>query len=454
MRLLFLGGCFSLLFFSVVVASAQTPTNVDTKSIVPPNLSSAVIADVNVGNARIVDQNTKGITFKLDFTNGEGEQPDVHYRAELLERKDTEHLILVHEFVFPRTIHLHNYEHVTITDTFEPPSYLSGTYEFQIVSATSNGLPLGLASLGEIKLTGSNEYIAIAPESCFLQVAGEKKGTHYTTNQGVDISTQETLIATCVAVNRGKNRLVSVPAVRVFRRSTFGEVLSASFIGSSGILTEDISMSEATFSFEGGETKTISFSLPHMTVPQAYEVVVSLFSEIAGLSGTVSNDVFFHFVLQGTSATVQNITLDHDRYAAGGKAKVFFVWTASADAFSGSRIGTAHEREQMHVSLEITNRNGEMCHAPFEQTLEKSSNTFEIVMERECVEPHVHAKLLGASGAVYDEYSFDMKSASSRNSGAIVLYGALILFAVFLLIKHGRNRNDKKLNDTLISPSV
>lgn len=66
----------------------------------------------------------------------------------------------------------------------------------------------------------------------------------------------------------------------------------------------------------------ISFILPKALEPQAYDVKVALKS-----SENTSNPIIIHYVLQGISATIQNLSLDKDFYNKGDTATLSFFWS-------------------------------------------------------------------------------------------------------------------------------
>ena len=177
--------------------------------------------------------------------------------------------------------------------------------------------------VGKVKITRSVKGIEIIPETCKLSIPGEEKSyRRYSLLEGVDIGSTESIQLNCSALNSDSKAITTTPAFETHFRTLYGEIVPHT------------NVENAPISFEAGERKDISILLIKATKPQAYDVKVSL-----KYDNNNSNAITVHYVIQGVSATIQNLSIDKDFYEKGETAKMFFSWSPSADSFPNTRLG-------------------------------------------------------------------------------------------------------------------
>ena len=415
-------GIATLSFFVFSTAAfAQTATSTPP---VPSNPAPArgevvVLATVNVQNASITGQEESTLSISFDLSNRNSVQTDVKYGIELV-RNTQDGQVVADEKIYDDALTLPSNSLVHKDITYTAPSMLSGTYTVFVTSKSASGFPFGVAPAGTVSLSASARGIEIIPDSCFLMVTGEKDGTQYTLPQGVDIAPSESLVLSCDAVNNSGTTISATPSYETFFRSAFGAVVPT--IGGS---TAPVSLAVGT--------STFSLTLPKAEKPQAYDIKISL----APNGGAASNSVTVHYVIQGESATIQNLLLDKDAYQKGDTAVLTVNWSASADGFPGSRAGTTTP-ENLFLSTEMSDANG-ACTAPFRTALPQAAKTdVTLSVIKSCVNPDVALTLEDEKGNVLDQRNIAVTSLPAGKGGGsdtfLVAIVAIIAFLVLLSV--------------------
>ncbi len=382
---------------------------------VPPG--ATILATVNIQNAKIVSQKDNVFQISFDITNRVTPQTGVQYAVVLLGEKDGSQFTAA-THVYPDILSLAEHSSTHKDITFTAPASLSGTFDLVLTSENSNGFPFAMSKIGSITLApvGGIEIVA---DTCYLTIQGAED-TRYLLTQGVDISAEESLVLHCSAHNRG-SATTATPQFETHYRTVYGEVVTQT-----GGDTNPIS-------FEAQEKKDLHIVLSKATAPQAYDVVVVLKSGSA-----ISNPIDVHYVIQGESATIQNISLDKNFYRKGETATLSFIWSGAADTFIGSRryagtkptapiataIGTSPE---VSISFTLVDRGGEDCTNPVAQAVMGGSKVdLSLPIIRDCTDPRLTFDLKNPSGEVLaqEEISFD----SERSRGAIFAIVMLLLF--------------------------
>lgn len=343
--------------------------------------STVVLATVNIRDAKIVSQ--EGNTFHISFSlsNREGVQMGVKYGVQLVSENGNSSFIM-DEKIYPEVLTLGENSNVSKEITYTAPQNLSGTYALLLSSKNESGFPFALAFVGNVTLTASVKGITVDPTSCFLQVSGEKGSPHYDLTQGVDIAQTENLILTCSATNTASTALSATPLFETHYRSAYGNVVSQTGGDTSAI------------SFAALQKKTFSIMLPKAGEPQAYDVSMTLKS-----GNMFSNTVVAHYVISGSSATVQTISIDKNFYKKGDTATLPFIWSPSADAFPNARIGTGTP-SAVSANITMTDGSGNTCIAPVKESLSAGKLNVPLLLTADCTDPHVSLSLVDAKGSV------------------------------------------------------
>lgn len=417
----------SVFFFAVPFFVSAQQTAVPLPDKLADNETIA-LATVHIYNAAFT-QNENTFSLSFDLTNERGIQPGVKYSVVLVQKTATGQVI-VDEHVYDETINLVENSSVHKVISYEAPVTIAGEYTLFVSSKNANGFSFGQAALGKINLTKkeSKDGIAIDVASCFLTVEGENTQFHYTPLQGVDISSTENLQSNCVVENTSNDSVTIVPSFVTRLRSNFGDRVDA------------VGGDTTPLTFAPTEKKTIVTTLPKSSTPQSYNVNLSY--------GTMSNEVSYHYVVQGGSGTIQNILLDKDTYKEGEKAMFSFVWTNSADNFIGSRNGTNTQLTAPSFTVSLTDERGNICANPLTKVLVGGNILVqaEINITSPCVHSKANVILVDAKLGILSQSSFGtvMAGASTelsregelkyRNEVIAILIGAISFVMIFILI--------------------
>jgi len=377
--------CF--LFLCAISANAQQQTK------------ASPVATVNLYNAAIANQSSSGeLTIAFDISNRDNVQSQVKYSVNLFD-KDKKSSI--DQKIYDEELTLGINETVSKKITYTPPQFLKGSYEVYMEMRNKDGLSLGYAYVGDVLLNGDGKYVYIDPNSCYVTIEGggedQKK---YTLTQGVDVNEKENIIAHCDLDNRLEKAVAVTPSFASFYRSIFGDLLE----------NKDL----RPISLAQGEKISRTFVIPKMKEAQSYDAVLFLKNS----QGTaVSNKVIFHYVIQGSSATVQNIKLDKQSYQKGETAKVSFAFTGSVDNFAGSRAGVQEDFSIFHAKFKISNSDGSKCADEIERKIKhKGGGDFEFGMPiiATCKNPVLSVAISDDNGKVLVEREYKMGNGEEK----------------------------------------
>jgi hypothetical protein len=410
--------------FKIIIANIALLLTFSTFSFayaqVPPP-SNTPVATVNIQNATLSQQgHTLNVNF--DLTNRTGAQPDVGYAVQLLIQAGGGQAVADQQ-VYNDHVSLGENANVHKSITYTAPASLSGTFDVVLVSKNSSGFPFALVNIGKVTLS-STGGITLQPETCYLQVSGEKSTIKYSLRQGVDVSANESVTLNCTATNTSNSSVTATPQFETHFRTMFGQV------------TEAAGGSTAAISFKAKESKAIAIHLPKAYTPQAYDVSTVLVS-----GGASSNTIVSHYVLRGPSATLQTITLDKNYYAASSQALVSFIWSPSADSFEGARVGHGSD-SAVAYSATLTNASGAACASPVTGNLTDMNMKAQVAVTSACKDPHLTLALKDASGNVLAQKEIVMQSSGVAmvNSTwllvALLVIICIILFAIFRYNRH------------------
>lgn len=392
---------FTLLQFIDFAYSATTvnpippPTTPQLNYGVSTSSSDMItVATVNIHNPKIVDQKGNLVTISFDISNREGAQPQIKYSVQLIKNSDRGQ-VLMDEKVYDETISLSENDRINKRVIYQAPANLKGEYTILVTSKNTNGFPLALAVAGKVNLSpeGNIDSVEIIPETCFLKIEGEINSPQYSPLQGVDILSDENLIAVCTIESNVSSSVTLTPNYETYYRTIYGgKVLHE------GGDTKPITL-------KSKERKIVSFVLPKAKKPQAHDVKVSFVGE-----NIKTNTVVFHYVLRGPSATIQNIVLDKDYYLVGDVAKISFFWSPSADSFPDSRLGKGTTLSDVYLTISISDINQKKCTTQIDQTISQNIvnpiNEISAPIIYSCINPQVSLFLKDDKGDVLAEESF------------------------------------------------
>jgi|GEM_PF-1818797 len=411
-------------FFPVsLVADAMAQGSEAKESDISLSDKKVLVATVNIYDSKIISQENNNLKLSFDLSNREYVQPDIRYLVQLIKEDENGAQLLVDEMVYTEVISLGENQIIKKEIEYTAPDFISGEYQIYVVAKNQNGLPLALSNVGKVELAGSNNFVEILYDTCYVRINGDETAK-YSAAQGVDIKSNESLVAFCEVINRTSGDIKLSPEIKTFWRSSSGPEI-------------DIKNNQnLDYSLLNNERKELSFELPKPSNPQAYDAKLKL----KNLEGEiVSNEANFHYVLRGQSATIQNFILDKESYQEGDNVKASIFWSKSADGFVGSRFDSS-ELENYFVEVSMLNEKNKNCTDEFKNELDKSKieSRLNFFIKRECVNPTVLVSIQDKDGNVLDskEYrigSSNYSNSSNQGSKSFIFYGVIFIIILTLI---------------------
>jgi hypothetical protein len=400
--------------------------------------SSIVMANVIIGNTKIISQDKNKLKISFDIVNDNSWiQTNVGYQVALSPLENYADLfssvpdekIRVEECavtnkIYSEMLSLKGNARKNKVIEYEAPAYLTGDYLLS-VNAFLPSLPSDLALSGEllidnpISLGGNNQFIEIVPSSCqlFTETQEEENNT----------SQKEGQVAICEAINHFKEPINATPYFEIYRRSQYGEKIKE-FISNRG-----------EFYFEPGEKQNIALDLPVNFDSQAYTAKVVLKKD----EEVISNQVVIDYILEGSSATIQNVNFDKESYKQGETAKVKLFWSDAPKLFE--------ERAYIeYLQAELIFKDGETSQICGQVTkdldVEKNYEEIPITIEKNCPNPIILASLKNKEGKILfqqesqilEEKDSDSSSRNEKNvledKNYILIFTLIAISAVALII--------------------
>jgi hypothetical protein len=363
----------------------------------------AVKKPINANSATLISQENNVFKIKLDF-KGDDKAPKsiVRYYVSLYRANDSK------EMLPTSPIDIAKYDDIVVLGSgdagderevqYSAPDYLKGKYGIVVDYVNEIGVNKGSMALGVFDLNGSYaDFLEILPETCSLHIAGEAENKSYTIVQGVDVKSNEDLIATCSIRNHFWKDITTVPKVVNFRRKNF--------YPEDAVEQEKKTIEPVTFG--ANEIKQISFSIPKALNPQAYDAALYFFDDH---KNRISTKTFFHYVLAGESANINAVALDKRNYASGDSANASLSYFGSADGFSDSRLGGT-KNGKMTFELDLMNDKEESCLSEkrffnTDPSDGKDERSFVLDVKKECKDASVKVIIRGEGGNILEKGIF------------------------------------------------
>lgn len=411
---------FSLLiFFSLVFATVVQAASVP---------ETILLASVNIEGTQIVSQKDNVFNISFSLTNGEGLQTGVKYGVRLVKETDKGQFIMDEE-IYDESLTLNPNSIIKKDIVYTAPTSVGGEYTLVLISNNKNGFPFGIADIGKVKLIATTDGIELLPETCSLKVVGED--AIYTLTQGVDIKSAEDLSLTCTAINSSKKDTTATQKFETRYRSSYGDIVDQT----GGDTTPVV--------FKAGEKKTFSLIIPKASVPQAYNLRLTLGQ---------SNPISLHYVLRGNSATIQSVSLDKDYYMKGDTALVSFVYSHSADSFQGSRFGSSLP-QALSGKVSVVDGKDNACSENLTENLNNDSIKADVSVQilSDCIDPKIIILLTDSTGTVLDQKEFVVKttslpSQSSNNNLIYIIIGVIVLIIIIISIIMKKKNSTASMN--------
>ncbi len=420
-----------------------------------PNLTSAqegageefgtILSEINISNATLVQEgvNTK-VTFTVDNL-GTKPEADILYGLEVIKVSEDGRQELVDTVVVkePQTIVPGESDISEIN--YSSAKLASGNYEVWVLAQTPGGLVVGIALAGDIEVQSANT-LEIKSDTCRLVVSGDDK--QYLLSDGVDVSTTEGLVITCIVKNNtGETRSI-IPNFVTHERSVFGAIVDINY---QSVVAEEL---------VAGEEKSLTLSLPLATKPQAYDLVLTYKTTDGSID---SNQAVIHYVIQGQSATIQNVTFSKDTYLAGEEIGLNILWSASADTFRDSRSGGTEKTEAYYFDVKVTDLQGQLCGSSREE-IREDSVSIKVPSLIPCSNPTATVELGTAAGVILDSESVTVVrpdqttveevsdvNRSVKSNNLYIVISLLALIGIVLLLWYARKNKNNIIADSINS---
>jgi len=414
---------FGIVFLLPMTSSAQTATvGADTFPVEAGLADMVMIASTDIKGAEIVGQTEDAIVVLFNLYNQIGTQSDITYGVELYDAT-TANRTLVDSFVYRnQRLTLGENETVPVTLTYAIPKHLTGDYELWVVAMTPSGMTLSLSRAGTVSLTGSDAYLEL--QNCMATIGAEP--TTYHLSQGVDVAKDESLQLTCTVKNNSSETLYTRAHFETYERTVYGDQVAMEQYTQKAVVVA------------AGKSEVVTLPVPKALKPQAYDAVLTL---VDGQGKAVSASVILHYVLQGSSATVQNVVFDQSHYTSGETAEVTVVWSPAADTFVGAR-GQGTDVGTITMYAIIANAGGEYCSLPERVELPTGDTviTLTIPVTRTCAEPQLQFELVDESGQIlvggfmqeFNEHNSGGTALLSWQSPVVIMLG--IIFSLLVLV--------------------
>ncbi len=412
------------------------------------NLNVQIIADTNIKHNTISKKGKNSFIVEFDIVNEWNKtQPGVKYALELYTL-DKEGRYLVDKVIGKDVDSLISGESIHKVVQYNIPQSLPvGQYNLNIVLSSKKGLLLSIANAGIIEKS-EQTGVYINPKTCYLKI-GDKK---FALMQGVDVAQREQLELVCEKVTNFNAQSIKIPVyITTNKRTFFGGQVSR--------------MKVAEENFVANETKQVVYVVRKENKPQAYEAKL-LFENN---ETEISNAIFFRYIVQGDSATIQNVSTDKSYYKKDDIAQVSFMVSGMASAYPGARdknmVKYLINANNLLLSVQIIDVNNQVCSAKQSKEFEGMGEAIRLSMPitKNCQDPTVIAEIKNKKGVVLDKTNFtintdEQKFTSSKglvekkdnlkNIISMSIIGLLfVMFALYIFRKknNGNNINIKTL---------
>lgn len=402
-----------------------------------------LISGINIQNAKVINVPDNGkISINFDLSNSLAVSFGTRYGVELIESREvkknassdnslvpffsarekkedsnTVGQFIVDEVAYPEEISLKSNEIVSRKIVYFAPKCLEGSFQVWVVARNYSGMLLGMANAGSIDLKYfGEECVVIKSDSCKIKIDNYEKT--YSIGLGIDLAPNEKLIGSCIFLNKSAKIQTAILNFDLYRRNYFGEKIS--------------NFGDNKIELTGNEEREVFFEIPKIDIPQAYDAVLNLKNDNGGI---ISNNIAFHYVIQGESATIQNIILDKKNYQKGESINVDVFLTSSADYFLGAR-GMENRKEENDLNIKIVDYQGDVCvvFSNKDIFIDKKSNfmRFSGKANIDCVGASLNARVANSTGKILDERNLKIDNYKNQDVTKGNSYKQILI--VFILV--------------------
>ncbi len=399
-----------LLSTSVVFAQAPTPARPDNL----PEDKLIAIANVNIQNIKLLNQEGNTFTIGFDITNTQGVQSGVRYGVELVQKtKDGQ--FVADRMIYDEAITLPEQSSFSRTVVYRAPLVLAGEYALLISASNMQGFPLGIAFVADVTLTGATRGVSLMADTCTVL---SSSGIRASVTAGLQVKPEEQITFSCSVYNADGTTVAITPRVITRIRNAYGAEV-------------ETNTRYDAVNIAPGITENFTIAVPSQKKPGMY--MTSVLLDGAGTSNTISSP----YIVRGPSGSIVNTDLDNTAYRKGDTARVGVVW--SSLIFNTS------------ATVTLKDRTGRLCTESQTRKLDREIDTpkafFEFNITRDCAEPNVEAALTDFQGVVIDEVTFNFESgeqAQKRNNILISTVLGVLVLSVGGAIWYYKKKKHKK----------
>ena len=382
---------------SFLLAVSATPVFAQTDE------GGTLVADVAVTNALIVnqEQNVFGISFEI--VNRMGVQSDIAYGINLVTTGESPQLVHQEGHMVPHA--LQEGESWYTEFRYIAPEFLNGAYQIVLWSETKGGLPLAIAPLGEVELTGTGEYVWIDSASCVTENIGE---------EGVS--------TTCSAESFFREEVSLSPFAVITKDSFSGDGITAQQLTSTPLVIAP------------GESE-ISFEVPLPSQQGQFAAMIGL-EDANGV--LLSNSVPLMYSGGVPYASIRNVALDNDLYRRGDAASVQITYLLPV--------------EEALLSVSVLDANGDMCSEEIEGMRIAAADGFVVVpvaITSSCSSPEVSVQIFDTESNLLAEHTTlaTQERDTEGFSTSLIIVAVIVLLLIIVGVAYLLNKKDT--NETM-----
>jgi hypothetical protein len=391
-----------ILLFSVFLFTALFSNLALAQTATSPS-QGTVVATVNVSNAKIVSNEGRNYKLSFDISNRIGAQPQIKYSVRL-----TKDNLIVDEKVYDESLSLG--ENMSITKAVDysiPASIPTGSYKLWLDSKNNNGLPLGVAYFGEIKIVENiSDTILLVPDSC--NFVDETYTKLYPLDSGPIIESTDTLSVECKVESSFSNNILLFPEFITRSNSLFGDIVATT---GGAIVTTKGDSKEGILINKGNNI--LAVTLPKASKSGSYHLSFSL---VSSDKKTTSNIIPIDYVVAGITGTIQNVVFDKTYYKVGETANLQIYSTQS---------------EAGSITATILDEKGDCSASSTKQVPTFSIINLSVPITKDCTNPKANI-VLSSNGNVLDSQNIQVETVLSTTTSTTASTSKIIFIAIFV----------------------
>lgn len=168
----------------------------------------------------------------------------------------------------------------------------------------------------------------------------------------------------------------------------------------------------------------------------------------------VSNSVIALYIIRGSNATIQSVSLDKDYYKKRQTSLVSFVYFPSVDVYYKGRYPVTSPTH-IFSKVQIQNGKGRSCAKVQTKDLAgqiSSKVEVPISITSNCFDPKIIVTLTDEKGATLDQKEFNIKTTSEAEAKSNTIYIIILVLSILALMYFYMKR--KNNTPTISTPTT